>query len=1096
MKTIFKQLKQDKNVAACADLFHKPGIHTVYGVAGSQKSALVGLALEEAAVPLLIITNNGEHLQQWQTDLQFFAPQLALYHFPIVDRVLFSTTAKSMERRAQQIEILGKLSENGPCVVLATAEEAAQYIEPPSVLERGALNFAVAAEWKRDELLQRLGDTGYERTDLVEGRGYFAVRGDIIDIFSVNHENPLRIEFFGDEIDSIRFFDVMTQRSLKAVESARVLPLRAGELGHADTTILQYINHGIVVWDDPVRVRESLNAYLKESEDHKGTTANWRYLVESSAAQCQVILSLMVPQIPYLIGQYEESVTTKSMTSFRRQFHLLAEEIVHWRKNKMAIIFVLANRDKIETLLQWLQQEGIPYSIASDSLLQGGVTLLEGTIQDGFEFPYANIVVLSEQNIYGTRKQRLRKKTEKGQKIDYFTDLKSGEYVVHEVHGIGRYMGIKTIESADIHKAYLEIHYAGKDTLYVPTDQLNVLQKYIGKEGEVPKLHKMGGIEWRRVRDKAQKSIDNLANELVEIYAKREIATGFAFLPDTPWQKEFEDQFPFEETPDQITTIMEIKANMEKPYPMDRLVCGDVGFGKTEVALRAVFKAVMSGKQVAVLVPTTVLAQQHFKTFTERFRSFGISCEVLNRFRSLKEKKDILNKLVFGNLDVLIGTHSLLNKKVVFKDLGLLVVDEEQRFGVTQKEKWKSWSEHIDVLTLSATPIPRTLHMSLVGVREMSVIDTPPEDRFPVQTYVAEYDTGLVSDAIRRETRRGGQVYFVYNRVATIARMGEQLQAMLPDLRIGIAHGQMTGSMLERVMMDFYEGRYDVLLCSSLIENGLDVSNANTMIVYDADRLGLSQLYQMRGRVGRSRRLAYAYFLYRRDKSLSEVAEKRLQAIKEFTELGAGFKVAMRDLEIRGAGNLLGREQHGNIASVGFAMYCRMLEEAVERVQKGNSYTAPVPDPVLEIRVDAFIDDAYIGDSRQKIEIYQRLGMLHSLSAWSDLTDELVDRFGTPSLVVENLLAVAKLKLKAKALGISSIVERQDLLEIKWRKSERMGDWDLSAVEQKYWKRMKFLPAKPVTLRVNIKNIDSGRLAFLDSLLGEFLKKVEKGGCL
>lgn len=518
----------------------------------------------------------------------------------------------------------------------------------------------------------------------------------------------------------------------------------------------------------------------------------------------------------------------------------------------------------------------------------------------------------------------------------------------------------------------------------MPADNLDQLQKYIGNEGDVPKIHKMGGREWGKVRQKAQKSIDDLAEKLVELYAQREVVDGFAFEPDDTFQMEFEEAFPYEETEDQLQASQEIKASMEQPHPMDRLLCGDVGFGKTEVAMRAIFKAVKSGKQVAVLVPTTVLAQQHFQTFTDRLGAFGVRVEVLNRFRSAGEKRDIIKRVADKSVDVLIGTHALLNKKVAFKDLGLLVVDEEQRFGVAQKEKWKSWANNIDVLTLSATPIPRTLHMSLVGVREMSVINTPPEDRLPVQTYVVEYDMKLIAEAIRREIQRGGQVYFVYNRVASIEHMGELLEAAMPDLRFAIAHGQMAGSEMEAIMVDFYEGHYDLLLCTSIIETGLDIPNANTIIVYDADRLGLSQLYQMRGRVGRSRRRAYAYFLYRPDKMLSETAEKRLKAIEEFTELGAGFKLAMRDLEIRGAGNLLGSQQHGNIASVGFALYCSMLEEAIAKAQHKTVTKTVEVDPVIDLGIDAFIDEAYINDTARKITI---TSVCCRFASWKILTN-------------------------------------------------------------------------------------------------------------
>ena len=593
----------------------------------------------------------------------------------------------------------------------------------------------------------------------------------------------------------------------------------------------------------------------------------------------------------------------------------------------------------------------------------------------------------------------------------------------------------------------------------------------------------MGGRDWAKVVTKAKKSIDDLADKLVEIYAQREITEGFAFLPDQPWQQEFEDAFPYEETEDQLQATAEIKESMERPVPMDRLLAGDVGFGKTEVAMRAIFKAVMSGKQVAVLVPTTVLAQQHFQTFLNRFAPFGVKVDVLNRFRSTAEKKQVLKGVENGSIDVLIGTHSLLNKKVVFKDLGMLVVDEEQRFGVAQKEKWKEWASSIDVLTLSATPIPRTLHMSLVGVREMSVINTPPEERLPVQTYVVEYDMNLVADAIKRELARGGQVYFVYNRVASINHMGELLEAALPGLRYAIAHGQMTGRQIEEIMTDFYEGHYDVLLSTSIIETGLDIPNANTIIIYDADRLGLSQLYQMRGRVGRSRRRAYAYFMYRPDKMLSEAAEKRLKAIEEFTELGAGFKLAMRDLEIRGAGNLLGSQQHGNIASVGFGMYVSMLEEAIAKAQNKEVEREVSIDPAIDLEVDAFIDDEYIKDSARKISVYQRLLHIKSKEQLDDMTDELIDRFGTPTDPVDRLLRIAQIKEQARLLGIKSIVRRDKQLTIHWHDDSKMADWDMGAVREDLWKKMKFADTKPATLYVSLNGMKGSILTITEAVM-------------
>ena len=780
----------------------------------------------------------------------------------------------------------------------------------------------------------------------------------------------------------------------------------------------------------------------------------------------------------------------KTMTSFERQIPLLTDEIKQWHRLNHQVVLVLNNQQRREGIERALEGEGIAFVHSEEWIAKPNtVIILQGLLTDGFELPNSHLVVVVEGNIYGQQKRKLRNKPKKGQEINYFTDLTPGDYVVHSMHGIGKYIGLKTIETEGIHRDYIEIAYAGTDKLFLPANNLDQLQKYIGNEGDVPRIHKMGGRDWAKVVTKAKKSIDDLADKLVEIYAQREITEGFAFLPDQPWQQEFEDAFPYEETEDQLQATAEIKASMEKPAPMDRLLAGDVGFGKTEVAMRAIFKAVMSGKQVAVLVPTTVLAQQHFQTFWNRFAPFGVKVDVLNRFRSTAEKKQVLKGVEDGSIDVLIGTHSLLNKKVVFKDLGMLVVDEEQRFGVAQKEKWKEWASNIDVLTLSATPIPRTLHMSLVGVREMSVINTPPEERLPVQTYVVEYDMNIVADAIKRELARGGQVYFVYNRVASINHMGELLEAALPGLRYAIAHGQMTGRQIEEIMTDFYEGHYDVLLSTSIIETGLDIPNANTIIIYDADRLGLSQLYQMRGRVGRSRRRAYAYFMYRPDKMLSEAAEKRLKAIEEFTELGAGFKLAMRDLEIRGAGNLLGSQQHGNIASVGFGMYVSMLEEAIAKAQHKEVEREVSIDPAIDLEVDAFIDDAYIKDSARKISVYQRLLHIKSKEQLDDMTDELIDRFGTPTDPVDRLLRIAQIKEQARLLGIKSIVRRDQQLTIHWHDDSKMADWDMGAVREDLWKKMKFGDSKPAILYVSLNGMKGSILTITEAVMKALSQK-------
>lgn len=881
----------------------------------------------------------------------------------------------------------------------------------------------------------------------------------------------------------MRFFSVENQRSIEQIESYTVTPFFLGQ-SDADSTLLSYVKDGTLIYDEPGRIQEALKKFLKEDPTHRKNHCDWNELQRTVDATNQVAFTFMQQRSIGLAGFNPIGIQGKTMTSFERQIPLLTDEIKQWHRLNHQVVLVLNNQQRREGIERALEGENIAF-IHSDTWIAkpNTVVILKGLLTDGFELPNSHLVVVVEGNIYGQQKRKLRNKPKKGQEINYFTDLTPGDYVVHNMHGIGKYIGLKTIETEGIHRDYIEIAYAGTDKLFLPANNLDQLQKYIGNEGDVPRINKMGGRDWSKIVSKAKKSIDDLADKLVEIYAQREITEGFAFLPDQPWQQEFEDAFPYEETEDQLQATAEIKESMERPVPMDRLLAGDVGFGKTEVAMRAIFKAVMSGKQVAVLVPTTVLAQQHFQTFLNRFAPFGVKVDVLNRFRTTSEKKQILKGVEDGSIDVLIGTHSLLNKKVVFKDLGMLVVDEEQRFGVAQKEKWKEWASNIDVLTLSATPIPRTLHMSLVGVREMSVINTPPEERLPVQTYVVEYDMNLIADAIKRELARGGQVYFVYNRVASINHMGELLESALPGLRYAVAHGQMTGRQIEEIMTDFYEGHYDVLLSTSIIETGLDIPNANTIIIYDADRLGLSQLYQMRGRVGRSRRRAYAYFMYRPDKILSEAAEKRLKAIEEFTELGAGFKLAMRDLEIRGAGNLLGSQQHGNIASVGFGMYVSMLEEAIAKAQNKEVERDVSIDPAIDLEVDAFIDDAYIKDSARKISVYQRLLHIKSKEQLDDMTDELIDRFGTPTDPVDRLLRIAQIKEQARLLGIKSIVRRDKQLTIHWYDDSKMADWDMGAVREDLWKKMKFMDTKPATLYVNLNGMKGSILTITEAVI-------------
>ena len=1092
MERLFQWLEQDEALKEASSAYENGKIYGVYGLGGSAKSAYAAHVLAKTDKNAVIVVPTTEQVNGWLTDLQYFSPQLRVYTYPLVQHTVFTTTTKSLELAAKQMEALTALRGSRQAVVVATAEEAAQFVTAPQKIDDAVLSFKIGEDYERESILSGLVSGGYERSDLVDRRGLFSVRGDIIDLYPLNEKEPIRLEFFGDTLENIRYFNEQTQKSSIKTDSVRILPFAlAYDKEDEKTTLLDYGNNGIIIWDEGNRIKEELKKSFSESTERKNEAAKWRSLAGEKRAAVQLVLSLLAQSVSELKTDETVSITSKTVAGFRKEFTLLKDELGHWRERDYRIIFVISGEKRAASLNGWLKQNEFYALPLTENGKDTGIFISSGEIRNGFEFPYAKTVVIAEKDIYGTQKKRLRRHTENGQEINAFTDLHAGDYVVHDTHGIGKYVGIKTIETDGVHKDYLEIHYSGHDVLYVPTDQIQFLQRYIGNEGEAPRLSRMGGADWKKARAKAQKSIDNLAEKLVALYAKREITDGYAFPPDTPFQQEFEEAFPYEETQDQLKAVAAIKESMEKPVPMDCLVCGDVGFGKTEVAVRAAFKAVMGGKQVAVLVPTTVLAQQHYQTFSERFRSFGVVCDVLNRFRSIKERKEILQKVEAGQIDVLIGTHSILNKNVKFKDAGLLIVDEEQRFGVAQKEKWKTWATGIDVLTLSATPIPRTLHMSLVHLRQMCLIETPPTERLPVQTYVTEYDGAIVRDAIMREKRRGGQVFFVYNRVATMERMKVELEALVPEVTIGMAHGQMTGSVLEANMFDFYEGEYDVLLCSSLVENGLDIANANTIIVYDADRFGLSQLYQMRGRVGRSHRTAYAYFLYRRNKILNEVAEKRLQAVKEFTELGSGFKIAMRDLEIRGAGNLLGREQHGNIAGVGFVMYVQMLEEAVNRL-RNEGYTKTVDvRTTLEVRVDAFIDDTYIEHGGQKIEMYQRLALVRTEEALEELKNELTDRFGKPTRAVQNLLKATHLRIRAQKDLVLSVSQKGIGLEFRWKDEASSPRTEL--FEPVLRKRCKKLPGLTATFRFDMTGIDDV-LAYIEYILKAYEKQERMNG--
>jgi len=1061
MNKLFEMIQTDQGIKrAIAAYGLQASQSQVYGLTGAQKSTLLAAAYHADPRPMVIITGNYESAEYLRLDLATLIPEAVVLEFPVLDIITFTAVAKGVELAAKRMDVLGRMARGEKIIVLATAEAAMQRVLSKADFENSRITIDNGAEIVREQLIESLVGFGYERVDQVESIGQFSARGGIVDIFPINNKVPIRLELFGDVVDSLREFDPVTQRSIVSVSQVDILGLSEVQHKQQHAVFLSYFPElATIVFDEAARIREQIGKLIKENPELKKVTFTWADLVAVAKNKNVLYLSLMLQKIPHTEPSEIISITAKSVAPFHGQMDMLLTELKSWQERNFSTVIFMSNLEKAISMQQSLVGEGINAISANDipTLVAGTTLVTVGILSSGFELPQAHFVICTEKDIMGRQKKKPRPRVGKGQQIAYFRDIKVGDYVVHINHGIGKYVGVETLVVGNVHKDYLHIRYAGEDKLYVPTDQVQLLQKYIGSEGDAPRLSKMGGSEWVKAKGKAEKAVADMAKELLEIYAKRQVAIGFACDVDTPWQQEFEDAFPFEETPDQLVAIAEIKADMELARPMDRLLCGDVGFGKTEVALRAAFKAVMNGKQVAVLVPTTVLAQQHYQTFMARFEGTGLTVDVMSRFRSAKEQRATIEGVASGQVDVLIGTHRILQSDVTFKNIGLLVVDEEQRFGVKQKEKLKRWCTQIDILTLSATPIPRTLHMSLVGARDMSIIETAPEERFPVQSYVVEYDEEIIRDAIKRELKRGGQVYFVYNRVQTIDKMYRRLSEMLPDAKIRVAHGQMSGDLLEKTMLDFYEGNDDVLLCTSIIENGLDVANANTIIVYDADRFGLSQLYQMRGRVGRSHRMAFAYFTYRPDKVLTEVAEKRLQAIKEFAELGAGFKIAMRDLEIRGAGNILGAQQHGNIVSVGFEMYCRLLDEAVQQLKTGQIVEVEL-EPVLEFNIDAYISGDYISDAMHKIEIYQRIAASRREEHIGDLLDELIDRFGEPPQCVLNLLEVVKIKNLARAIGIRSVIQHPNYIEVMFSDRPNVEPVQIMALKENFPARVNIYP--------------------------------------
>ncbi|MDD4334071.1 MAG: transcription-repair coupling factor [Desulfotomaculaceae bacterium] len=1105
----------------------------VYGLSGSGLSYLFAALAETAApYPVLIITPGEREANALADELAFFLSGLTVRLFPVWQLPPYQILAQSKEVAAQRLQVLEGLLRGEQAVIIAPAEALLRRLIPPEDFLSPVCKLATGDRVDLTELLHSLLTMGYERVELVEERGQFVLRGGILDVYPMTAHRPVRLEFFDDELDSIRRFSAATQRSEENIRAFTLYPARelvvggqrresagralrkeyneqAAKLKKLDdprparqlsekfkevienfagyfsgiehylpyfyseiVTVIDYLPAETPVFlSEPARIRDIIDAVQRErAETFKDLlgqgrllpsqcrdNAGWDHINKAQAGRRVVYSSLLPRQLEFMKPRNIVNFPGKAMPSFMGNIEILAQEIQRWRRAGYAVVLLVSGSQRPQQLISALRDEKIDAFYAASlegHLRSGNVVVAPGSLAGGFEFPACRLVVVTENDIYG-RRRRPRKEWQHADRLAPFVDIKVGDYVVHVNHGIGRYLGVAPLAIDGIQKEYLLLKYTGEDKLYVPVDQVGLIQKYLGGEGEPPRLSRLGGTEWARAKGKVQEAVREMANDLLALYAARETMIGYQFGKDTVWQNQFEETFPYEETPDQLRAIEEIKSDMERPKPMDRLLCGDVGYGKTEVALRAAFKAINDSKQVAILAPTTILAQQHYNTCLERMAGYPVKIEVLSRFRTPREQRLVLQGLARGTIDVVIGTHRLLQDDVLFKDLGLLIIDEEQRFGVAHKEQLKMLRKGVDVLTLSATPIPRTLHMSLVGIRDTSILETPPENRYPVQTFVLEEDPVLIKEAIRREMSRSGQVFFVYNRVADLDRVAAWVHALVPEARIVMAHGQMREEELEQAMLDFMGREYDVLVSTTIIENGLDLPNVNTLIVKESGMMGLAQLYQLRGRVGRSNRLAHAYFTFRKDRVLGESAEKRLSAIREFTELGSGFKIAMRDLEIRGAGSILGAEQHGHIAAVGFDLYSRLLEKAV-REAKGEE-TATVVETTIELPVEAYIPGRYISDTNQKVEIYKRLAGLISPADLSDLADELIDRFGDLPAPVLNLLAVAKVRILAGGLQIKTISLLPGQFRLLFDPSHPLTGEVLVEASRQYQNRIKFV---------------------------------------
>lgn len=1031
------------------------GAKNVVGLTRPAKAHFAASLCADLDIQGLYIADSDYEAKRIADELMYYMGDSA-YYYPSKELEFYKADAKSNELQNQRLEIIEKLtfSDRNSTITVMSLDALLQFTVDLNSYKESMISLSVAEEISLDKMAKKLVNLGYTREDTVEGKGQFAIRGGIIDVFSPAHENPVRIELFGDEIDSIREFDVFTQVSVQNVMAVSIGPANDTFMSkNRETSVLEYFDsEAMVFFDESHKISERYEGLKWDIEETVKALAenneNFIFKEKYIHDYYDVLRELLnhpfigLLELPFPCRDYkpmaEINITVGDLGKTFGERERFYEELKDFQKNGYTVIFSV-NDDARAKLIEDLSAHGFKTNEA-DKILKSKINFVGGGLSRGFYYEEEKIAIFGSEEIFGKapKKKGRRKKLDSASKIRDFNDLDIGDYVVHHTHGIGQYLGLDTLEVEGQRHDYLKIKYNGDDFLYVPTSQLDILQKYVGKEGTV-RLNRMGGADFARQKKKVKASTEELARELVALYAARQRAQGYAFSPDTDWQKSFEEAFPYVETDDQLISIAEIKKDMESTRPMDRLLCGDVGYGKTEVALRAAFKAVMDSKQVAVLAPTTVLVMQHFNTFCERMKKYPVKIAELSRFKTKKEQTQIIKQLKSGEIDVVIGTHRLLGQDIEFKDLGLLVVDEEQRFGVKHKERIKELKNNVDVLTLSATPIPRTLHMSMINIRDMSVLTEPPENRFPVRTIVMEKNDAVINDAIRRELSRGGQVYYIHNRIASIESTAKKLRDVFPDANIAHAHGAMDEDTLERIMLDMSRGTIDILVCTTIIETGLDIPNVNTIIIEDANRMGLSQLYQLKGRVGRSSRRAFAYFTYRPDKVLNEIAAKRLRAIKEFTEFGSGFKIAMRDLEIRGAGNILGAEQHGHIDTVGYDMYCELLAESVSELT-GETHKESW-QPNVDINIEAYIPPSFIKNHSTRLDIYKKIASIENDEDRLEVESEICDRFGDLPKAVISLIKIAEIKYLAKDAQISEVTLKEGSVICYFK-----GDMDVRAV--------------------------------------------------